>query len=1082
MEAHRGHSRRASTPVGSLCEEHKHCETPHAPDDVLYSGSDDEYYDNPAQRRQRYEAQGQRYLQGKPVLILSAGLAGPFTREAGWENPWRSTRPVVREAPPRRFKRSLEHNRPENNAPNPLPIGGISDPSTRPRSSLDHQTEETLSPSQQEQQRALDPLSFSAGIMHSNPGTPFLDKSPLSRILLWREDVQTKLALDETVYLSPVDQINQKVPHGKKRISRLGYRYRNGAKRQRCGEKDASFLQTSPISRPQMLQDLSLSDPDRPETGMRARKAKSLHQDEGDVSFVRVAAGPAGLPGTQGHARRNSMATARGAATEPDFEGSSATHTDSQAHRPDCRTVSRRMNAQSQDREMESRKDLMESPAKFLQTMDPNIHKKFRSKDTRKKTSQGADTLLQNDEPQGQNGREELGSSAKSSASTVQGDMDHSFHFQRSRRIGRARSKPQVTSQGTFGLSTEKPRLSAGESPRSASAARRLPPALDDGVAMVPITAELAIPINDEYVEQKEPRDVSHLALEEHGPVTVDGPTLVPSTSSYHAPSMDEAHISRGTPESDPEPGVSVTQNPCMENIMASGAIKPVISPVRRHSPIRPEESLQAPPLVESARPSDAVEASIPSSELSDAEGFVIVPTSRDEWGLDPAQESPVHPSQVEDDGVLGALEAPERTGTTSLNRTQEAPQSKFRIEQQSPRAKEADVPCVLVPDGPLKGPHDLPPRLTELDSYETRTPDVAHQQSQENEAAITSPPISSPRLLEHLSLADGDGGAFEHAGLALPSPPTNCKSGLFTTDSMQMHANPPSTPTTKHSSLPTPDFTLSIKSFRDFLSPSPESSRRPKRASLLNGHLPSTQALFDAALSNPWKTKSRARRRVTFAPLPGEDDTHDDKDQTPAADRVGDAEQPTTPVVEGPYRVRVASPPLQISPAELPAVSDRFGKHFATVARKGHQVHRQGRVGRCLLPSESQQRCSSPAFDAMAEAFLRADQHAASGAGSTKTNMGSEGTPDYNVIDQHNNDAVAEVEDVAPSNDVDDVTAVLNNLDEFLDSFDVDVELEKARAARKRDAGDSDVLQAPSGLAFDSSFAASAIGLGVWD
>ena len=57
-------------------------------EDILYPASDNDF---PAEwqrsKRRRIEAQGQRYLEGKPLFILSAGLRGPF--EAGWVNPYK---------------------------------------------------------------------------------------------------------------------------------------------------------------------------------------------------------------------------------------------------------------------------------------------------------------------------------------------------------------------------------------------------------------------------------------------------------------------------------------------------------------------------------------------------------------------------------------------------------------------------------------------------------------------------------------------------------------------------------------------------------------------------------------------------------------------------------------------------------------------------------------------------------------------------------------------------------------------------------------------------------------------------------
>lgn len=58
------------------------------PDDVFYSGSDNEDYESPEEREQRLIAAAQRFLlNGKPY-IMSSHLNGPFEAGSGWTNPW----------------------------------------------------------------------------------------------------------------------------------------------------------------------------------------------------------------------------------------------------------------------------------------------------------------------------------------------------------------------------------------------------------------------------------------------------------------------------------------------------------------------------------------------------------------------------------------------------------------------------------------------------------------------------------------------------------------------------------------------------------------------------------------------------------------------------------------------------------------------------------------------------------------------------------------------------------------------------------------------------------------------------------
>ncbi|KAL5347260.1 hypothetical protein ACLOAV_007569 [Pseudogymnoascus australis] len=67
-------------------------------DEVLYEGSDEEYSSlAKAERQKRREAIELRYLAGHAPLIMSAQLRGPFDKNSGWVNPWRSKRPIQKQ-------------------------------------------------------------------------------------------------------------------------------------------------------------------------------------------------------------------------------------------------------------------------------------------------------------------------------------------------------------------------------------------------------------------------------------------------------------------------------------------------------------------------------------------------------------------------------------------------------------------------------------------------------------------------------------------------------------------------------------------------------------------------------------------------------------------------------------------------------------------------------------------------------------------------------------------------------------------------------------------------------------------------
>ncbi|PQE23159.1 protamine p1 protein [Rutstroemia sp. NJR-2017a BVV2] len=147
------------------------------------------------------------------------------------------------------------------------------------------------------------------------------------------------------------------------------------------------------------------------------------------------------------------------------------------------------------------------------------------------------------------------------------------------------------------------------------------------------------------------------------------------------------------------------------------------------------------------------------------------------------------------------------------------------------------------------------------------------------------------------------------------------------------------------------------IRPFRDLMTPSPppEQNDIPK-----NEQRPSnTQLLVDAAIKNPWAssstTKSKnCKKRVSFGIL--------------------DEEEPTdSPTAPSSAQRRQSSPPPRISSSVLREEDkfddevtnlDRFRKHFSTVSKY-----------RPMLSGVRSLIQSSPAVDAMAEAFIAADR-----------------------------------------------------------------------------------------------------------
>ncbi|KAK1832775.1 hypothetical protein QBC39DRAFT_370790 [Podospora conica] len=291
--------------------------------------------------------------------------------------------------------------------------------------------------------------------------------------------------------------------------------------------------------------------------------------------------------------------------------------------------------------------------------------------------------------------------------------------------------------------------------------------------------------------------------------------------------------------------------------------------------------------------------------------------------------------------------------------------------------------------------------------------------------------------------------------------------------------SQPPTTPERLTSSLPTPEFTHPIKSFREFMTPSPP-KRRPLAPKSSNGRFPSTQVLEEAAVSNPWarmsctqpprsatsslrkirKTKTKTKKSVSWAPLP---DEPEQQPHTPSTKPTPATRSTPTPTPT--LRSRPASPPPSslVSAEDLPISEQKFAKHFAAVkaARRRLSGMRNGmRRGSTtptlwkmknapqLLPSESQQICPSPAMGAMAEAFLRADEVLNLGVQGVEEE-GKELGAEAGLVEEGEEEEEDEHEETQQS--VDDVSHVLENLDDFLGSWDVETELEKERKESRK-------------------------------
>ncbi|KAF3766053.1 hypothetical protein M406DRAFT_329896 [Cryphonectria parasitica EP155] len=214
--------------------------------------------------------------------------------------------------------------------------------------------------------------------------------------------------------------------------------------------------------------------------------------------------------------------------------------------------------------------------------------------------------------------------------------------------------------------------------------------------------------------------------------------------------------------------------------------------------------------------------------------------------------------------------------------------------------------------------------------------------------------------------------------------------------------------------------------------------TRTSAKASILRGPASCSRLLFEAP------TAPKAKRRVTFAPLPGESSPKEVTSKEDSEICVEDVSyfdargKKTASIRVTKPTSRAASPPpsnLNITEADdFPDHDHKFSKHFAVMSKRKKQPPRRSLR---LLPSDSQQTSDSQEAAAMAEAFIEASQ-------TRKDVPELAEVPDRNIVQQIGSPAdknrcypmgqslCERLENIEPT---DDVSAVLDNIDDFLDN-----------------------------------------------
>lgn len=1035
-----------------------YCEAPQNPDDVLCPGSDDEAYGSPTERRMRYEAQARRFLEGKPVFLLSASLRGPFDRKSGWVNPWRSKSTSRTKSAHRRRPPASKRATADQNASN----GAFS-------SSVCAQ------PS---------PESNTVPPREAKAAPRYMDDESFRRVWDWRDKVLAE-AQDQPSPLQEPSQTGHALDD-----SRLATQYSAPPPATFDGGSGGSL---TPLA---------------PSAVNRAGKAVAPRNSGPEIGEL-----PPSSHGKAGHVACSNPAPA---AVMENFSFLDGVDLSPPPVRPYEHLVPSRRPGKPKTEDILLRDASIDGPvaaslekeiAETTKTGTPSailVEATTCSSRVKSQYSSRTDGSFRYRRKDGRDVLRLPRAGSKLSASLYPTkDADQA---------------PISNDQPANSLLEDKETPEASQEKKTPEAA--LPSALEGvqeviivatGVEEQPAHGNLP---QSKPVQSMEDPDEQVLKCEENEeddkadtPSQIDGPTLVSSGSSsgFEQLSMPSfGHFSAEKHSQDPISETAGFPRRLLWPKFRRSSNRESASPFGgrlepAHMPQQPEavglgldqdtqENRDSPKeaVLKTANETDVVEIDAeercPISVQPDQLAIVsegidghAVPLTKETEASEAKGEEDGEPMQAEEDQHTGIEKAGEsETGSKRDDeemRRQDGLPAVVGIEVDSGgEAKPETQLASPVPEPGIQSPwikeepaalpseaadHNGPTNSENIGVSEpqaTQSPwvkeadtalhdsgatehlpfpglsnrDLALVASQALEQAASQSPwargdsqigLPAARLFNPLSSP-----AYSAVLPTVPDDATLPERSAQDQEDIDMgNSQPypphPSTPETKQSGLPTPDFTFPIRPFRDFMTPSPQRPAKRRRTSEINADscFPSTQALVNATTSNPWARASTSKpgrqKRVSWAPLPDKEEPPTTGDPDTSIDSLYGAElassagsssippRRTSTSSSYTHRTRTGSPPpsiLATSSTSLPTdANQKFAKHFAAVAaaanrRRGvvggvggvgtplrSQKRRQLQPQQLLLPSASQQICPSPAFDAMADAFLRADAHA---------------------------------------------------------------------------------------------------------
>ncbi|KAF4344856.1 protamine p1 [Fusarium beomiforme] len=948
-----------------------YCEATCDPEDILYEGSDDEDYDNPVSRKLRYEAAGQRFLDGQTPVLLTALLKGPFeSTSTNWVNPWRSKHRTAGKAriirtSPGKLKRSANVKR---NVSIPETVQPVSDslechlPSPE---SLDHTSETETH--------------------------PYLEEDELAKVREWRDAVDAEKKPKDKFWVStPQGSVSER----KRKAKGSSWLKHLANKRQRTDVMETGSIDTPIPSRNQPATSAKnafntsfSSVPDRlPSSAIATKRYFSASQVENPPSEAELSRD------------KTTLDRASAASTSPlsclpytpvlDSNANISSQASTAQQTPSKVPVLRRGSAPgTTGTGAQNGADNKTLRPAFETQEDESFCFKMRPRPNQgveATSNEEASASMDEDTWSG------LSSPNHEMASTIF-DLQESISMEPEASLRDSGSVMEIDEIATSPLSSISSKKIAefdiSEEPQnrpdSASG-----PSLKDSISSISELTSISCSDSESDAMEVVPAEVPSESQKEKESEDEDMDEPVDATSSLTVndhESSETDSVDGSSEEQEIKEDVKVEATEIVSRSATSNDRTPQTLAGRQEAGT-PSKSTSSKPSNDNSTPSHAeylLRASVKKRFIpqSSWEKLAKLTGSPSHHNLPKRRESlpsKLAPSPISVGQRTDRAKSVQLTPKTTT--TPKATTPRRALSLTHPSSQNA-VPTIV--DAPAKQ-QPLEQEQSHQGStkeapipFSQQTPWVANKLSQYATISLsqisTVSPMSEPKdtgsIFAATSPVEQSPWTDEMTELSTrplnPTPIVGVKDRTGVDESRTMVvASQDDTPMqdTAVAATPiirsTPEPQFSVKSFASFRSPSPEPGSRPRKRAVWRGsgsRMPSTQGILASATKNPWVVRS-SERRVSFALLP-----HETK---------GYSSNPTTPcpsVSKG----HQGSPPPDTPASELPTSEEsKFHKHFDAVARGPIIRHKQR-----LLPLESQRTVGSPLPDAMAEAFLSADQ-----------------------------------------------------------------------------------------------------------